>query len=78
MTLKCSGQRKLTQFMTNHIVGNKYLMEHFTVMDHKRKADELRDYRTSSSPGLDRLASTLGSLLVDLDEQLLINERPFF
>ena len=64
--------------MPDHIFCDKNLVKHLAVMDHKRKANELRDYRTSSGPGLDRVARTFISLLVDLDEQLLINERPFF
>ena len=64
--------------MSHHVLCDENFVEHLAVVDHKCKADELRNYRTSSGPGLDRVASTFISLLVDLDEQLLINERPFF
>ena len=63
--------------MSHHVFGNENLVKHLAVMDHKRKADKLRDYRTSSRPGLDRVARAGSGLPVDLDKQLLINERSF-
>ena len=64
--------------MSHHVLGDENLVKHLAVMDHKRKADELRDYRTSSRPSLDRLARACGGLPVDLDKQLLVDERSFF
>ncbi len=64
--------------MSDHIFGDKNLVKHLAVVDHERETDKLRDYRTPSCPGLDRLTRARSSLFVDLDEQLLINERSFF
>jgi len=64
--------------MPNHILGNKYFMKHLAIVDHKRKTHELRDYRTSSCPGLYRFARTGGNLLVDLAKQLVVNVWSFF
>ena len=78
MTFEYPCGRKLTQLVSHHVFGDKNLVKHLAVVDHKRKANELRDYRTSSRPGLDRLARADGVLPVDLGKQLLINERSFF
>jgi len=64
--------------MSHHIFGDKNLVKHFAVVHHECETDKFRDYRASSRPGLDRLARARGSLLIDLDEQLLIDERSFF
>ena len=64
--------------MSDHIFSDKNLVKHLAVVNHESEADKLRDYRTPSRPGLDRLTRAGGSLLVDLDEQLLIDERSFF
>jgi len=78
MTFEHPCGRKLTQLVPHHVFGYKNLVKHFAVVNHKRKANELRDYGTSSRPGLDRLARARGSLPVDLNKQLLINKRSFF
>ena len=64
--------------MSHHIFGDKNLVKHLAVVDHKCEANELGDYRTPSCPGFDRLARARSTLPVDLDEQLLINKRSFF
>ena len=64
--------------MPHHILGNKDLMKYLAVVDHKRKTYELRDYRTSSCPGLYRLTRAGGNLLVDLAKELVVNVWSFF
>src|SRR4030042_2993868 len=78
MSSKNPCRREFSQFMSYHIFGNKNLMKHFAVIDHKRKTHKLRNYRTSSHPRLDWLTRTGLYLPVDLGKKLLINIRPFF
>ncbi len=63
--------------MAHHILGHKNLVKHLAVVDHKCVANKLRNYSAPSSPSLDRLTRAFSSLLVDLDEQLLIDEWSF-
>jgi len=53
-------------------------MKNLTVVDQKRETDELRNDRTPSRPRFYWLTRARGSLLVDLDKQLLINVGSFF
>ncbi len=78
MPFECPCRREFAEFVSDHIFCYKDLMEHFPVVDEKRKAHKLRDYRTSSRPGLYWLAGAGINLLIDLDKQLLIDVRSFF
>ena len=64
--------------MSHHIFGDKNLVKHLAIVDHKCEANELGDYRTPSCPGFDRLTRARSGLPVDLDEQLLVNVWSFF
>jgi len=78
MTFEHPCERKLTQFVSDHIFGDKNLVKYFAVVDEKRKTDELWNYRAPSGPGFNRLARAGRSLFVDFDKQLLVNIRSFF
>ena len=78
MPFECPGWREFAEFVPDHILCYEDLMEHLPVVDEKRKTHKLRDYRTSSRPGLYWLAGAGINLLIDLDKQLLVNERSFF
>jgi hypothetical protein len=78
MSLKHPCRRELTQFMPYHILGNKDFMKHFAIVNEKSKTDKLRDYRTSSRPGFNRLTRAGFRLSGDLDKQLIINVWSFF
>jgi len=64
--------------MPHHVLRNKDLREQLAVVDQKCNTHKLRDYRTSSRPGLYWLARTRFNLLIDLDDELVLNERSFF
>lgn len=78
VTAEVSGWRKLTQLVTDHILGNKHFEVSLAVVNHERVSDELGDNRASTRPSCDWLfvASLVQS--INLLVQLRVDERPFF
>lgn len=78
MALERPRQGKLSQFVANHVLGDKNLVKYFAIVHKERKPNKLRDYGTTSCPCLDRGPVAAVGLSTDLDIQLLIDKRAFF
>ena len=78
MAPKCSRGGKLTQLMTNQILGNHHFDVPPTVVNHKRVPNKLGNDRARTSPSLDGLFRASRFLLLNLQIQFFVNVWTFF
>lgn len=55
MALEHSRRREFTQFVSDHVLSNKYRNVSFAVVDTECQSDHVRRDRRASRPGFDRL-----------------------
>ena len=77
MFLKDSGSRKLAEFMTDHVLGDKDGVKYLSVVHQKRVADKIRRHHRASRPGLDRFLDARRVHLVDLFKKIRLDEGSF-
>src|SRR5690606_27364687 len=78
MALERTGQRKLAQLVTDHVLGHIYRHMLLTVVHGDRQTDEVGQDCRAAGPGLDRLLVLVGLRGFDFFQQMGVTERPFF
>ena len=78
MFLENSSGRKLSQFMTHHILRHEDRVEDLSVMNKERMPNELRRDRRTAGPRPNCFLDARVIHLINLVEEMLINERTFF
>ena len=74
---KHACRRKLAQFVTYHILGDKNGIKRLAVVHQKCVANKVRRHHRASRPGLDRFLDTRRVHLVDLFEKIQLDEWSF-
>ena len=70
-------RRKLTELVTNHVLGDEDGVKGLSVVHQKRVADKIRRHHRAPRPGLDRLFRAGGVHLVDLLQKMRLDEGSF-
>ena len=78
MELERTGGAELTEFVTDHGLGDVYRDVLAAIVDGESVADHVGNDRRATGPGLDDLAFAGLVLGVDLLEQMLVDEWAFF
>src|SRR5215471_3822208 len=78
MAMKCAGRRKLTQPMTDHILGAIDRDEFMAVVDCKGQRHKIRRDRGAARPGPDDLLLARRPRRIDLLLQMSVHEGALF
>src|SRR6201999_4210205 len=76
--LEGARRRELTELVADHRLGDEHRDVLAAVVHRKGVADEVRDDRRTTRPGLDDLLAVLVVLHVHLLEQVVVHERTLF
>src|SRR5206468_9499322 len=74
--VKGSGRRKLTELVTDHILGHQYRNELVTVINAESEADELRKNRRAARPRPDDLVASGTARFLRFLEEVTVDKRP--
>ena len=77
MALERAGQRKLAEFVADHVLVDVNRNVLATVMNRNRKPNKLRQNCGAARPGFDRFLALLGDSNLDLFDQVRIDEWAF-
>ena len=75
MALVRARQRKFTELVADHLVGNVDRHVLLAVVHRDRQADEIGQDRRAARPGLDRLLVLRRARLLDLRREVMVDER---
>src|SRR5213078_3253683 len=75
MPLERARQRKFTELVADHLVGDVHGHVLLAVVHGDRDADEIGQDRRAARPGLDRLLVLGGARLLDLRREVMVDER---
>ena len=78
MPLERPGEREFAELVADHVLADEDGDELVAVVDVELLPDELRDDRAGARPGLDGCLGAFLLELLDLEVQLLVDERAFF
>src|SRR5262249_22568711 len=77
MAMKVPGRRELAELVTDHVLRHEHGQELVAVVDPEGEADELRQDRRATRPGLDNLVATRRPRRFRLFQQVTVDEGAF-